>query len=186
MSTRISTQAVISGQVPDVCARHGEPAAQRRRVEFNSKTPGWVYLLLIPAVTVIGVIPFAIVVWALRKGAKSPNWPFCAECAATRRRRLWTGLGLVAGSAVVLVAGLAVKDLSPTAGAVGGVGFVLVLIAALFVVSFANWRDLGGAVVTRDGLWVEVAKSDACFAEKAAALPAMPSTPSPPAADTHV
>jgi hypothetical protein len=41
MSTRISTQAVISGYVPDVCARHGEPADQRRKVDFSSKIPGW-------------------------------------------------------------------------------------------------------------------------------------------------
>ena len=165
MTVDIPAPAVTGGAVPEVCARHGRPAARRRKTVFRSHTPRWVYLLLL-----FGVLPFAIVAVALQKRVKAPTWPFCADCGRMRTRRLLIGIGLVvlAVAAVVAVSAL----LPPNDSSAGSIVlvFVLVLIAGLGVASTASSAPIASGYVSNDGNTVHLRRAHQRFAEQVAAL----------------
>src|SRR5690349_25152485 len=110
--------------MPDVCARHGEPAVERRKVSFSTRPPAWSYVLIL-----VGVLRFLIVAFAMRKTVVVPSWPFCARCRELRSRRLKTGLGLLSSAVAALtgstVAAGTVRS-GARAGAAGRIGGVLV------------------------------------------------------------
>jgi hypothetical protein len=165
MTVDLPAQAVTAGAVPEVCARHGQPATRRRKTVFRSYTPKWVYILLL-----FGVLPFAIVAAVLQKRVKAPTWPFCADCGRLRTRRLFIGVGLVVLAvvgAVALSALMAPND--STAGSIVLV-FVLLLIAGLGVASTAANGPIASGYVSNDGSTVHVRRAHDRFAEQVAAL----------------
>jgi hypothetical protein len=174
MNVEVSAQAASTAPVSQVCSRHGEPAAQHRRVKLISRTPQWAYVLLVLGLVVFGLVPFIIVTLALRKTVNAPAWPFCTHCHALRKRRLLIGSGLFVGGLVLLAVGLA---LPRSIGAIGGLAFIILILAAATAVSYSTWRAISGAWVSRDGLWVEVPTAHQRFAEQVAALPATPAQP---------
>jgi hypothetical protein len=171
--------------VPDVCARHGEPAVQRRKVSFSTRPPGWSYVLIL-----VGVLLFVIVAVAMRKTVVAPAWPFCARCTELRSRRLKTGLGLLGAAVVVLIgsiAAAAVVTSDDTVGAtiliVGDLLFLAGLVAGLIVVGQSSWRAVATGVLSPDGLWVGVLSPSQAFGERVAAALArapVPATVPPP------
>lgn len=165
MTLDLPARAVTAGAVPEVCARHGQPAARRRKTVFRSHTPRWVYILLL-----FGVLPFAIVAAALQKRVKAPTWPFCADCGRLRTRRLLIGIGLVvlAVAAVVAVSALMPPNDS-SAGPIVLV-FVLLLIAGLGIASTASSAPIASGYVSNDGNTVHVRRAHQRFAEQVAAL----------------
>ena len=73
---QILAAAVAAGQLPGVCARHGEQG-ERTPVRLVSRPPDWAYPLAI-----IGVVIFVIVVYLTRKVVVAPGWPLCRRCRA--------------------------------------------------------------------------------------------------------
>jgi MFS family permease len=165
MTVDLPAPAVTAGAVPEVCARHGEPAVRRRKTVFRSHTPPWVYILLL-----FGVLPFAIVAGALQKRVKAPNWPFCSACGRRRIRRLLMGIGLV----VLAVAGVvAATELMRPKGSSGGpvlLVFVLLVLAGLAVASTASGTSIASGYASKDGNTVHVRHAHQRFAEQVAAL----------------
>ena len=91
---------VLAGYgVPQVCARHGQPAAGVK-TQFRSRTPGWAYALL-----ALGVVPYLVAFYATRKTIFAPSWPFCAQCKALRTRNLIERAGPSMGARGRRVAG---------------------------------------------------------------------------------
>ena len=165
MTVDLPAPAVTAGAVPEVCARHGEPAVRRRRTVFRSHTPAWVYILLL-----FGVLPFAIAAAALQKRVKAPAWPFCSECGRLRTRRLLMGIGLL----VLAVAGVAAAAalMPPNDSSAGPIVlvFALLLIAGLGVASTASSTSIASGYASKDGHTVHVRRAHQRFAEQSAAL----------------
>lgn len=169
---------VAGGQgLPTVCSRHGNPAAGSLRVRFVSKPPGWTYLL-----SLVGMLPFLIVVLALRKTVDARTWPICAGCRSRRLRMRLAGYGTLALSLMllILVVGWQSGSSSMTDDASGttasssgsGAGVALALLASVGIVVGYIVAAQGGAVpltrgvVTGNGAWVEFRKPAAQFAEQ--------------------
>lgn len=160
-TTKLPTSWADAGYgTPSCCARHGNPASVTKKLRLTSPPPVWSYPLV-----AFGVILFVIVVTAVRKTANVPAWPFCVECLALRKKRLVTGVGLLALAAVLFV-----LPLMFTSGEEAG-GPLMFFWPVAFVAAFAGllfaarggWALLSGAVVSRDGQWVVVAKSHPNF-----------------------
>ncbi|MGC1212461.1 MAG: hypothetical protein WA890_14465 [Micromonospora sp.] len=153
------------GQVLQLCTRHGEPAAQHKRVLFKSKVPSWTYLL-IP----LGLVAFAIVATVLEKRVKAPGWPFCPRCVKLRRNRLLGGIGMVVFAilAVVVLAAVVPQGTSYVGPIV--LAFVALLLVGLFLTANAGWPFIASAHVSGDGHTVLVRKADPRFAEHVATL----------------
>ena len=64
----------------------------------RTRLPRWAALLIL-----VGMVPYLIVVLALRKTVQAPYWPMCTDCDARRRKMLLGGFAGVAASAVVPV-----------------------------------------------------------------------------------
>ncbi|MEH0841715.1 hypothetical protein V6U81_04875 [Micromonospora sp. CPCC 205711] len=166
MTADLPAPAVTAGGgVPQVCARHGEPAIRHQKVLFRSRTPGWVYILL-----PFGVLVFAIVAAVLQKRVKAAAWPFCAECARLRTRRLLIGLGVVALAILgVVVVAVAVPQGSDAAGMIV-VLFVFALLVGLGFVAASGWGGIASGHVSADGALLQVRKPHPRFAEQAEAI----------------
>jgi hypothetical protein len=149
----IPAQWVAAGQgVPDVCARHGQLAVQRRPVRLISRPPVWALPLI-----VFGVLVYALVALAVRKTVIAPAWPFCAQCLGARRRQ--RRIGLVLLGLTTLSALGAIVLVGPLHNDAGGLGFLLALLlmlAAIFVFGSNNWVLASRARVSRDGNSVQV------------------------------
>src|SRR5690242_10547208 len=157
--------------MPDVCARHGEPAVERRKVSFSTRPPAWSYVLIL-----VGVLLFLIVAFAMRKTVVVPAWPFCARCRELRSRRLKTGLGLLSAAVAALIGSTVVAATVPSDDTAGAtvliVGFLLFLagfVAGLIVLEQSTWRAVATAVLSPDGLWIGVPSPSRAFAERVAA-----------------
>jgi hypothetical protein len=152
------------GGVPQVCARHGEPAAHHNRVVFRSYTPRWAYLLL-----PFGVLPFAIVAGILQKRVKAPAWPFCPRCDRLRYGRMLTGIGVVvlAVLTIVVLAALIPKDASYGGPVV--LMFVVALIVGLGIIGNSARSAIASGYVSRDGNTVRVRRPHPRFGEHVAA-----------------
>lgn len=165
MTVDLPAHAVTAGAVPEICARHGQPATRRRKTVFRSYTPKWAYILLL-----FGVLPFAIVAAVLQKRVKAPSWPFCADCGRLRTRRLLIGIGLVV---LAVVGAVALSALMPSNDASAGpivLVFVLLVIAGLGVASTAGSGSIASGYVSNDGNTVHVRRAHQRFAERVAAL----------------
>jgi hypothetical protein len=131
---------VESGAAPRaVCSRHGLPAAATRRVKLYSRSPWWVWLLMLA-----GWLVALIVAVALRKIVAAPAWPFCDRCE-DRRRAAVLGVVVTLGvSAVSLFLSIATLDLWFLALTFAGI------LAALALAAQAGWGVIAGAVVSQD------------------------------------
>jgi len=162
--------------MPDVCARHGEPAVQRRKVSFSSRPPAWSYVLIL-----VGVLLFVIVAMAMRKTVVAPAWPFCARCTQLRSRRLKTGLGLLGAAVAALIGSIAVAAVVTTDDTAGAtiliVGYLLFLagfVAGVIVLGQSSWRAVAAAVLSSDGLWLSVVSPSRAFGEQVAVVSPAP------------
>ncbi|MGW5667369.1 hypothetical protein [Micromonospora sp. NPDC003776] len=169
MTVDLPAHAVTAGAVPEICARHGQPATRKRKTVFRSYTPKWAYILLL-----FGVLPFAIVAAVLQKRVKAPTWPFCADCGRLRTRRLLTGTGLVL---LAVVGAVALSALMPSNDASAGpivLVFVLLVIAGLGVASTASSGSIASGYVSNDGNTLHVRRAHQRFAEQVTALAPSP------------
>src|SRR5690348_11032235 len=149
---------VAAGHLPHICARHGEPPAEMKRIRFVSKPPPWA-----PVLILAGGIVYLIVVTALRKKIEAPAWAWCAQCKSQRSRMLGIGLGVLALSLLLLVGGLATIDGSagPLLFFVGLIG----LIVGAVLAARANYQVISSAYVSQDGQYLEVHKEDPRFVQ---------------------
>jgi hypothetical protein len=154
----IPAAQVAAGHLPHICARHGEPPAEMKRIRFVSKPPPWAPFLILA-----GGIVYLIVVSALRKKIEAPAWAWCAQCKSQRSRMLGIGLGVLALSLLLIVGGLATIDGSagPLLFFVGLIG----LIAGAIVAARANYQVISSAFVSQDGQFLEVHKEDQRFVQ---------------------
>ncbi len=160
-----STFVSTNWGTPTVCARHGEPTAESKQMQFSSPPPGWTYALLL-----LGVLPFVIAVVVLRKTVGAPAWPFCAHCVQGRKKRLTIGLGTVAAGVVSFALALVMpNDQVTAAGVLLLLGIVLVLTGYIIAMRGANRTLIAGGRVTQDGQLVEFRKAHEAFAAQAAA-----------------
>jgi uncharacterized Tic20 family protein len=142
---------IAQGTLPPCCARHGGPATRQGKRRFDTKTPIWVYLLL-----VFGVLIAAVVMLAMRKSVQGVVAE-CDQCARERRQFKLTVLGAWIIDVALLVA-------AGTLGAVGIVLWVLVTVAALV------WSFTGGqryrvhGNLSNDQMWVELKGASEEFA----------------------
>jgi hypothetical protein len=97
---------VFTGQMGPLCARHGIATDRALRRTFYTRTPSWVYLLL-----VTGVLLMVIVATALRKTVQGVV-PGCQRCADERRRALTLGWAAVALVPVLFVVAAAVSSVT--------------------------------------------------------------------------
>jgi hypothetical protein len=147
--------------VPNVCARHGEPATRRTKTQFISKPPTWAIPLAI-----LGLIIYLIVVMAVRKTITVQNWPYCDQCRNLKLQRLLGGLGgLVLGILLFIVGGGLTND-DDTAGfgallLIAGFGLAF---AGLIVAAYSGRTAIAGGVVSKDGQFIELPKAEARFA----------------------
>jgi hypothetical protein len=158
---------VLAGHgVPQVCARHGEPAAGVK-TQFRTRTPGWAYALI-----VLGVVPYFIAVYATRKTIFAPSWPFCAQCKALRTRNLVLGLsGMAVGIALFCAMGAVASADFVGARAVAYLLVILSLaafIAGVVVTGRAAPGALAQAWVREDGEWLDVWSPNPKFAAQVA------------------
>lgn len=167
MRVVLPAQWVFAGYaVPQVCARHGEPAAGVK-TRFRSRTPGWAYALL-----ALGVVPYLIAVAATRTTIVAPSWPFCAQCKALRTRNLILGLsGIVVGIALFCAMG-AVAGADFAAARALAYLLVMLALAALIAGVVVTGRAAPGALaqawVREDGAWLDVWSPNPKFAAQVA------------------
>ncbi|MET7400289.1 hypothetical protein ABZS66_43065 [Dactylosporangium sp. NPDC005572] len=147
---------VAAGHLPPVCARHGEQATATKKVNLISKPPAWAAVLIIA-----GVLPYLIVVMALRKTVKAPAWPWCAKCTGQRTRNLLIGLGLIVLSLILLVVFAAAQS---DAAALGMLLAFIAFLAGIIVATRSSTQAISGAFVSKDGNLVEIPKADERFA----------------------
>ena len=157
---RIPAAAVAAGQVPQVCARHGEPAVTTKNFKIISKPPVWAAPLI-----VLGALPYLIVVMILRKTTVASAWPWCAACGSLRKKLLGIGLGAIAAS-ILLTAALIAVD-SDAAGLALVLTFIVVLVG-LIVALRSGTQPISGAFTSSDGQFVDVPKAHDRFATVAA------------------
>jgi hypothetical protein len=144
---------VAGGQVPPICAKHGQPAAMTKKLRLISKPPGWAFALII-----LGALPYLIAVLATRKTVIAPQWPFCDQCKAERSRVLGIGLGILGLGLLLFVVGIAASDPDSAVGPLMLLFGFIALLAGLIVAVRGNWVFQSRAMVSRDGGSVVVRK----------------------------
>ncbi|QEL14429.1 hypothetical protein [Limnoglobus roseus] len=110
--------------LPSICAKCG-----REETTLVSRTftwcPSWVFIFIIFG----GLLPLLIVYFIARKRMRV-NVPLCDEHAGGWKRAALFGWTSVLGCVALLIVGLTVADqVGPIVAMVGGVGFVVCLIA---------------------------------------------------------
>lgn len=152
VTTRIPAAVVATGNgMPSCCAKHGQPATLGQKLALMSRPPGWTYALIF-----FGALPFVLVTMAMRKTVTAPAWPFCAECAAARKKQLTVGLSIVAAAVLVMIFPFAaLPDDSAVAGVLFLLGFLLLVVGAIWSLR-GGWRFQSAAEVSRDGAYVLV------------------------------
>jgi hypothetical protein len=176
MSILVPAGLIASGEgVPTVCSRHGRESARAAKCRFISRPPRWAAVLILA-----GMVPYLVVVLALRKTVQAPYWPMCPDCDGRKRKLLLGGLAGVAVSVVLFVVGVAmassttqtVTDYGYTAtesGRMAGFGaFLLVVafvvfIAGIVVAGQGTVLGVAQGLVTQDGMFVEFKKSHPSF-----------------------
>jgi hypothetical protein len=149
---------VTAGQVPQICARHGEQPIEMKRIRFISKPPPWAAFLI-----VLGGIVYAIVVAATRKKIEAPAWPWCAQCKAQRSRSFTIGLG-IAGVGILLFF-VAVATIDSDAGPLLFLVGLVALIAGIIVAARGAYQAVTGAVVSQNGQYLELHKEHQRFVQ---------------------
>ncbi len=80
MDVTLPAPWLAGGQLPMVCARHGGPSSHRAKRSIHTKTPSWVFLIMLCSL-LIG----AIVALSIRKTVKG-QLSACSRCTTDRRR----------------------------------------------------------------------------------------------------
>jgi hypothetical protein len=176
MSVQVPAGLIASGEgIPGVCSRHGRESSRAAKCRFISRPPRWAALLIL-----VGMLPYLIVVLALRKTVQAPYWPMCTECDGRRRKMLLGGFGGIAASVVLFVVAMAlVTDTTTTvteygyttteASPMAGFGFLLIVlslaafIAGIIVAGQGTVLGTAQGLVTQDGMFVEFRKSHPSF-----------------------
>jgi len=153
---QIPAAQVAAGHLPQVCAKHGQPATGTKSVKIISKPPAWAAVLII-----VGVLPYLIVVMLLRKTVPAPAWPWCEQCTAERKTRLSVGFGVLALGLLLFAGAVALNN--DTSALLGLVGFVA-LLAGIIVAARGATLPITGAFASKDGQFVEVPKGSDHFA----------------------
>lgn len=163
MSVYLPAQWVAAGRgLPDVCAAHGNPVADRRRTRIESAPPAWVWALL-----PLGLLIFFIVRAATRKAIFAAGWGFCGACRRTRVTRFIAGIALLGSGAVCLgVLAATADDPASRPGVLIGVGLLLI-IAGYVALRISAGEVIARARLTRDGWYVEVRDPAPGFAAQA-------------------
>ncbi|MEV6852088.1 hypothetical protein AB0M88_52930, partial [Actinoplanes sp. NPDC051411] len=140
---------------PTVCARHGEPAVERKRTQFTSRRSGWLFLL------------GAIVYYATRKTVSAPAWPFCARCTKEYTTKTAAGAGSFIAGILIWVGStqLLPSDVAP----IGTLAGLVLFIGGAVVIARGGRPAIAGGAVTGDGLAVRFARAHEAFAIQAAA-----------------
>ena len=163
MTVDLPAPVVAAGAAPEVCVRHGQSAARRKKVVFRSYTPKWAYLLIL-----FGLLPFAIVAAVLQKRVKAPAWPFCQECGRLRTRRLLIGVGLVVLAILAAVVAAAVLPDDGSAAGPATLIFVLMIIAGLGIAGTAGYGPVASGYVSNDGQTVHFRRAHERFTAQVA------------------
>lgn len=168
MRVEIPAQRASLGRgIPDVCARHGNPATSHLALRFRSRPhPAALLLPLSGAVPLaaphdlallvlcsLGPLSFVIYGRLVRKTITVERWPFCDRCSRAYR---WTrGLGWCVGT--LAVAGIPGAFVAYSAGASTTFawmllfGGVLAIVLAPVVFALARGVGFGWVHVSRDG-----------------------------------
>lgn len=77
---RLARYDVRTGWLPQICPRHGAPATGTRKQKFSSKTPSWVFLLVLVALLL------AMIVASCIAKTESAAVPTCDQCDGDRRQ----------------------------------------------------------------------------------------------------
>ena len=158
---------VAAGTLPPCCARHGKPATHWQKRSFHTKTPLWVFALLI-----IAALVALIVALVLRRTVEG-RLPACDDCRRDRRRFVWS----VVGAWVFDVVALGVL------AQLGTAGFLvwLLLTVGVLVFSFSADRFRVAGRVSKDTHWVELRGVHTSFASaiSGALVPPQQFTPEP-------
>lgn len=149
----VPSYAVQSGGLPGlgVCGRHGRPPVRVKTRSYYSRTPPWMYLVLLFSL-LIGLLLMLL----LRKKVTGPVAD-CAVCVHDQQVRVrWLGAAL---ATTVLLFGYGI------AAASGG-GVLLSVLAgfATLVTAVAVPPKFQQGTVSNDGVWVEMKKPAPAFA----------------------
>ncbi|MDQ6873569.1 MAG: hypothetical protein M3042_00690 [Actinomycetota bacterium] len=166
---------VASGAgVPALCTRHGQPMTYRRRAAFQSRPPGWTYVLILA-----GALLFVIINTVLRKTLVAAGWPFCDRCRSEVSQRRRIGAGLMLAGVVLFVGVLSVVDSSSPWVGLAIVGGVVLLICGIVVAGLGAAARVAGGEVSQDGHRLRLRR---VAPEFVAGLPAVPPAPMLPPA----
>ena len=143
---------------PTVCARHGEPAVETKRIQFVSRTSPWLFLA--------GLIIYFIVAAATRKTVSAPAWPFCGQCKKEQTTKTAVGwVSVVLGLPIWVISAQLPHGVAPIGALIG----IVLFIGGFVVVGRGSRLAIAGGVVTNDGTAVRFAKAHEAFASQAAA-----------------
>jgi hypothetical protein len=148
---RVPATWFARGYLPQTCARHSGPASSTRKRTFYTRTPPWLYLLLLGS-----VLLFAIVALIMRKTVEGAL-PGCAQCAGERRRYVLSVLGAwVASLALFISAGFTAS-------------LALIVVGGIAVVAAVVWSCLGDQLrvrgsLSKDQVWLELRGVNESFA----------------------
>jgi uncharacterized membrane protein YdcZ (DUF606 family) len=143
--TRVWIPAIwyAQGHLPAICARHGGPATESTSRKIHTKTPPWIYVVML-ASPLIGVI----VAMCVRKTVPG-RIPACARCRTERRNYVLSVIGGWVAAFAVLFAAAA---MSSTPLVLIG---ILGLFAALIWSFCGDIRRVRGNA-TKDVTWIEL------------------------------
>jgi hypothetical protein len=155
--------------VPEVCARHGEPAVKRVDTAMWSRPRWWAYLLPLG-----GPLLSALAGPSSRKAVSGSGWSLCARCRIRQVITLCVGPAVIGAGAATVVVSLSNADSTADSnlwlwGLFAGLAVAL---AGEFVALHARAQGTAGAVVSRDGEAVVVRRPNERFAARAAELAA--------------
>jgi hypothetical protein len=165
----ISASWIQNGRpLPACCALHGEPATSTRKLTIQTPAPPWLLALLI-----VGVVPFLVANYFVRKRITAGAWPFCDRCRRERLVRLGRGLAVFAVGCVLMVLSLQARGDVETTRATSefgtaelfGIPGVLALLFGVFMTRRGLWRHVAGTALTTDLQRVVVQPAHAAFAE---------------------
>jgi hypothetical protein len=145
------------GHLPCVCVKHGRIAVQMPKTKVYSRTPIWVIPFMILSLLVGLIIALAMRVTVVGM------WPVCAECVASRKRRLtamWVSIAAIPG---LIALGVVLNY-----GALALLGLTVAPLSALIFGALSSWTGLTKASVNRQSHAVRIRRPARGFV---AALP---------------
>ncbi|WP_412541103.1 hypothetical protein R8Z50_00260 [Longispora sp. K20-0274] len=144
---------VKAGQgLPNVCAKHGEPAVAHLKTRFASKASKGAY-----------AIGGAALAAATQKRVTAPAWPYCARCLPLRRAAQISRFAMF-GAAVAFFGGYALMRATDNDAflVVSLIGLVATMVT-LLVNSILAKRITAGTIVSPDGHLVLVQDAHPAF-----------------------